>query len=450
MTKWNVVLTQWRRVCAGLVLALACSGAAAQAPKTTVDFSHMPEAAQASDHFNADAATEAYLAMIPPADRARSDAYFEGGYWLQLWDFLFSCVVALALMETRLSAKMQGLAERVTKRRNLQTFVYFVQYSILTAVVGFPLAYYEGFVREHQYGLATQNFGGWLRDALVSDGVGLVLGGLAVMGLFAIVRRLKQAWWIWGAVASVVFMTVVVAIAPVYIQPLFNTIKPLTDERIKAPILSMARANEIPARDVYEMDASRQTTRMSANVSGFGATTRITLNDNLIKRGSLEEIEAVTGHEMGHYAMHHIAKQIMELTILFVVMFAFAGWALRRAVAGRGARWGVGELGDPAILPFAVLVFSVLGFALTPVTNTMTRTQEKEADTFGLNAARQPDGFAQAALHLSEYRKMRPGPVEEFLFYDHPSGYDRIHAAMLWKAENLRTLPVTAGSAATH
>jgi STE24 endopeptidase len=73
-----------------------------------------------------------------------------------------------------------------------------------------------------------------------------------------------------------------------------------------------------------------------------------------------------------------------------------------------------------------------------PVLNTETRTHEKEADMFGLNAARQPDGFAQAAIHLSEYRKMRPGKWEERIFFDHPSGYDRIHSAMVWKGENLQ------------
>ena len=92
---------------------------------------------------------------------------------------------------------------------------------------------------------------------------------------------------------------------------------------------------------------------------------------------------------------------------------------------------------DPAILPLVSLMAGVLFFVLTPVFNAETRTQEKEADMFGLNASRQPDGFAQAAIHLGEYRKMHPGPIEEFLFFDHPSGYNRIHSAMVWKSQNL-------------
>jgi STE24 endopeptidase len=105
-----------------------------------------------------------------------------------------------------------------------------------------------------------------------------------------------------------IFLMVGVAIAPVYSFPIFNKITRLDDPNITRPILSMARANGIPATDVYEIDASRQTTRMSANVSGLGSATRITLNDNLLRRGPPEEIQFVMGHEMGHYDLHHIAK----------------------------------------------------------------------------------------------------------------------------------------------
>ena len=200
----------------------------------------------------------------------------------------------------------------------------------------------------------------------------------------------------------------------------------------------MARANGIPAKDVYEIDASRQTTRMSANVSGFAHTMRITLNDNLLRRGSPEEIQAVMGHEMGHYVMNHIYKGIMFNSIETVLAFVYLYWglelgapALGREVAdSRRGRHGRSSARDAAGLH--------LWFRITPIDNTFTRTQEHEADMYGLNASRQPDGFAQAAIHLGEYRKMNPGPIEEWIFFDHPSGRNRIYAAMRWKAENLK------------
>jgi STE24 endopeptidase len=200
----------------------------------------------------------------------------------------------------------------------------------------------------------------------------------------------------------------------------------------------MARANGIPAKDVFTIDASKQSTRMSANVSGFANTMRITLNDNLLRRGSLEEIEAVMGHEMGHYVLHHVYKDILFFSIVIVLLFAYLYRGLNWAIERWGEKWQIRGVGDTAVLPLAVLLLLIVGFVLTPIFNTWTRTQEYEADMYGLNTSRQSDGFAQAAIHLGEYRKMNPGTLEEWIFFDHPSGRNRIYAAMRWKAENLK------------
>jgi len=144
----------------------------------------------------------------------------------------------------------------------------------------------------------------------------------------------------------------------------------------------------------------------------------------------------VMGHEMGHYVLNHIYKDILFLGVVTVLAFAYLRWSLDWSLRRWGTKWGIRDVGDPAVLPLVVLLASIFFFVLTPIMNTHTRTEEAEADIFGINASRQPDGFAQAAIHLGEYRKMKPGPVEEWIFFDHPSGYHRIHAAMQWKAEN--------------
>ncbi len=417
------------------VLAGAAPTLAQNPPPATLT---IPPEAQPGPAFEAEAATRAYLAQVPPAAKARSDAYFEGGYWLLLWNLLLGAGISLLLLNLRWSAKLRQRAERITRFRFLQTVLYWAQYLVLTYLLAFPLAVYEGFIREHQYGLATQTFGAWMGDESKGLLVSLLLGGPAVALLFAIVRRMKDTWWIWGAVASLGILVFSILIGPVFLQPLFNTPKKLDNPRITTPILSLARANGIPVRDLYEIDASKQTTRMSANVSGFAGTMRITLNDNLVRRGSPEEIQAVMGHEMGHYVLNHIPKMIEFLLILIVATFALLRWALARVLVRWGEAWQIGGVGDPAILPLVALVVSLFFFALTPVMNTYVRGQEAEADLYGLNASRQPDGFAQAAIHLAEYRKMSPTPLEETLFYDHPSGRNRILRAMQWKAENQR------------
>jgi STE24 endopeptidase len=421
-----------------VVLLFACVASAQTAAEAQPDITKVPAAAQPSDHFDVDAATDAYLELMPASAKARSDAYFEGGYWLILWDFLVGAVISLLLLNMGWSAWMRNLAERITRWKWLQTFLYWVQYLVLTSVLGFPMAVYEGYFREWKYGLATQTFGPWLWDQVKGLGLGILLGGILVVALFAVVRRLPRTWWIWGAIVSVIFMVFAVMIVPVFIVPTFNQVTRLDDPKVTTPILAMARANGIPARDVWTMDASKQTTRMSANVSGFGRTMRITLNDNLLRRGSLEEIESVMGHEMGHYVLNHIPKDITFFLVVIVVGFAFLRWSLDWSLQRWGAKWQIRSISDPAVLPLVVLLISIFFFVLTPFINTHIRTSEAEADIFGVNASRQPDGFAQAAIHLGEYRKMKPGPIEEWIFFDHPSGYNRIHMAMQWKAENLK------------
>ena len=413
-------------------------GAVAQPAPEVPDITKVPAAAQPSDHFDVDAATDAYLALMPASARSRSDAYFEGGYWLILWDFLLGAVIALLLLNLGWSAWMRNLAERITRWRWLQTFIYWVEYLLLTSVLGFPMAVYEGYFREWKYGLATQTFGPWMWDQVKGLAVGVIMGGIIVVLLFWVVRKLPRTWWIWGAVVTLVFMIFAIMISPVFLQPIFNKVTRLDDARVTQPILKMARANGIPAKDVWEIDASRQTTRMSANVSGFGKTMRITMNDNLLRRGSLEEIEAVMGHEMGHYILNHIPKSMIFLLVVIVTAFAYLRWSLDWCLARWGTKWGIRSVSDPAVLPLVVLLGSIFFFVLTPMMNTEIRSQEAEADSFGINASRQPDGMAQAAIHLGEYRKMKPGPMEEWIFFDHPSGYNRIHKAMQWKAENLQ------------
>jgi STE24 endopeptidase len=386
--------------------------------------------------FDPVAATAAYLATVPPAARARSDAYFEGGYWLQLWDVLLNAAIMLLFLGLGWSRRLRDWAERRARQRWARTFLYFVGFALVSSALSFPYTVYSGFVREHAYGLATQGFGGWMRDQLVGLAVSLVLGGLLVIALYGVLRRFPRAWPALGAGTMVVFLVLGALIAPVFIAPLFNRYTLLTDARVRDPILRLARANGIAVDRVYLMDASRQSTRISANVSGLLGTQRITLNDNLLRRASLPEIEAVMGHEMGHYVLYHVYQTIVFFTLVIVAGFGLLRPGFAWAAARWGERWGVRAPDDVSGLPLMVLLFSAYLFVLTPVTNTFSRNTEVAADIFGLNAARQPDGFAVISLKLAEYRKLEPGPLEEALFFDHPSGRARIRMAMQWKAES--------------
>ncbi len=402
----------------------------------------IPDAAKPGPNFDVDRATQAYLDLLSPEQRKLSDAYFEGGYWIQLWEFVYGLGIAAVLLYTGLSRRMRDIGRRVS-RPWVQTLIYGFLWVIAAFLLGLPADIYTGFVREHQYGLATQDFAGWFGDALKGLLVSLVIVPPVIALIYGAVRRAGDRWWVWASGGAFVLILFVLMLAPVFVEPLFNDYKPLREGAVRQAVLSLARANQIPTDNVVEFDASRQTTRISANVAGFLGTTRVALNDNLLNKSSLPEIKAVMGHEMGHYVLNHG----LRLTVYLSLVIAFALWVVHRtmdwALARWGARFGLEGRTDPAALPLAVAIFSLFFLLATPLTNSIVRQAEAEADAFGLNAAQEPNGFAMAAMRLSTYRKLTPGPLEEIIFYDHPSGYDRVRGSMIWLKEHPQNVPAS-------
>jgi STE24 endopeptidase len=415
------------------------------APTTPVAVNQLPPIPSPQAGFDALKATNAYLAQIHGAARARSDAYFEGGYVLTLVDAVYAVIVSAIVLWLGLSARIRDFAARLTRFRFLQVPIYIVPYTILVVAMTFPLTVYEEFFREHQFGLSNQNFMQWFGDFGKDFGVNILATMILLTVIYAIIRATPKTWWIWGTLVTTVFLFIAILIAPVFVSPLFNTYQPLKPGPLKSEIISIARSEGIPATNVYEFDASKQSKRASANVSGAFGTTRISMNDNLLNRSSHDEIIAVLGHEMGHYVLNHVVFLIITNALLFLVGFAFVNWGFGVLVNAFGAIWGVRGIDDIAGLPVLMALLSIFFLLATPISNTITRTAESQADIFGVNAVRKPDGFARATLLLSEYRKLDPTPLEEFVFYDHPSGRTRIFMMMRWKAEHLNDWDVKNG-----
>lgn len=382
---------------------------------------------------DAELATQAYLDRLPAEAVQRSNAYFEGKYALQGVEFLLGLAIAALMLQGRRSARVRDWAQRVGRVGWARDALYGGVYGLAGNVLALPLTLYQGFVREHAYGMATQSLGAWSMEWAVDLGVTTLGTMLVVPVLLAVIRRAGERWAAWGALTCVALLVLMLLVKPIWLDPLFNTYKPVEPGPIRTAVLAMAHANGVPASEVYEFDASRQTTRISANVSGIGPTAAIRLNDNLLRRASEAEIRAVMAHELGHYTLNHMPKLLMQMGLLIFAGFAFSQWALRHLLARRGAAWGLQGVGDAATLPLLAATFSVFMLVATPVFNTIIRTQEIEADRFGLALAREPHGFAEAILKLSEYRKPDPGRWEEVVFYDHPSARHRIHDAMRWR-----------------
>ena len=387
--------------------------------------------------FDVETATRAWLDTLQGPARAKSDAYFEGGYWLTLWGTLVSIASDAVLLKFGMSARFRDLGERWFKRRAGVVWIAALCYTLAGWALTLPWAIYTGFVRESQYGMMNQTFAGWLSDTVKGLGISLVLAPLLIMAIYAVIRRFPRNWWLPSTGVVTAFLTTGMLLAPVYIAPLFNTYTELPDGPVRDRIVAMAQAKQIPSQHIYLFDASKQTTRISANVSGIGPTIRISLNDNLLNRSSPAEIAAVMGHEMGHYKLNHVWSSLLILSLLAAAILFLVARIAPRLIARFGTRWGVRELADPASLPVLGMLIAGLALLATPLTNTLIRVNESQADAFGLDIAKEPDGFASIAMKLSEYRKIEPGVIEEALFFDHPSGATRVHMSMQWKRDHV-------------
>lgn len=396
----------------------------------------IPDAARPTPAFDIERATRAYLDSIPAEQRAKSDAYFEGGYWLQLIGLLYGLGVAAILLFGLISARIRDRVESVTRRPWLQTMLYAVAWITLTALMTLPLSLYQDWYREHQYGLSNLTLTAWLLEQVKGWLISVVLGSVALAVIYAFVRRKRGNWWLPASVISVLFLLFLNFIGPVFLAPIFNDYKPLSAGPVRDTILSLTRANGVPATEVFWFDASKQTTRISANVSGLFNTMRISLNDNLLSNTSIPEIKAVMAHEVGHYVLNHGFKFTLQLGLLLTIGFAITQWMQGRLLSRFGQRWHVRGPADSAGLPLVVALLSVWFFLMTPLTNSIVRIAETEADFYGLNAAREPHGFASVSMRLSTYRKLEPSPFEEIVFFDHPSGRSRVAMAMRWFKEH--------------
>ena len=386
--------------------------------------------------FNTEDATNQYLQTLSAEQKENSDSYFEGGYWLDLLAIVIELIIAWIFLSFGLSRWIKNRAEKF-RNVHIQNFIYLVLYFLFSYILVFPFTIYRGFFREHSYNLSNMNFGGWFSEEMIGLALSMFLLSIFIVLLYWVIRKVKESWWIWGSVIMVIFLVFSMFISPVFISPLFNEYKPLENQEIKEEILSMARANGVPADNVYQFDASKQSNRISANVSGIGSTIRISLNDNLLNQCSPAEIKAVMAHELGHYVLNHVYEMLIYIAILIFIGMAFVNWAFHKLIKRFKTRWAISGISDIVGFPLFVFLFSAFFFITSPVMNNIVRSNEVEADNYGLNTACEPDGFASVAMKLSTYRKINPGKLEEYIFFDHPSGKTRVYNAMQWKAEHL-------------
>lgn len=387
-----------------------------------------------AQQFDPAAATAAYLAQLPSEAHAKAQAYTQGGHWLLLWGALIAVAAAWLVLRSGVLVRVREAVEARRARPWLAAFAVLGADAVIEALLNLPWDIYEEWWRERAYGLTSQAFGGWLAEYALLAAISIPMTVLLVALLYGLMRRAPRTWWIWGGGMVAGFFMVVMVLAPVFIQPLFNTYVEAPAGPVRDAIVEMAEANGVPSDKIYVYDGSKQSNRYTANVSGLFGTARIAMSDVMFAKGAdLAEVRGVVGHEMGHYVhMHAVwiagAYGLLALAGLFLVDRLFP-----RVLAWTGAQ-GVTGLSDPAGFPVVGIILAVLALLGSPIFASIIRQAEVDADRYSLEHVNEPDGLAKALVKTIEYRAATPSKLEETLFYDHPSVGSRVRMAMDWKA----------------
>lgn len=370
------------------------------------------------------------LTHFTPEDIVRGHAYAVGRYWLFAAGTALRLAALALLIATPASAALRNLAVRLSPARPaVAVAIYIALLVLIFELLTLPLGYYAGFVREHAFGLSTQTRAGWLLDrtkgALLTLALAVPLGSLLAL----LWRRYPGRWilpaWLLGGVA----MIVLVALAPVVIDPIFNVIRPLRDPSIVQRLIALAGKAGIPVDQVYEMDASRRTVKGNAYFTGLGRTKRIVLYDTLLKGSSPDEVELVVAHEIGHWKLAHIWKGIgLSLLGMAIVLWCSArvlGWAVRQG------RFHLAGPADAAGIPLFLLVILVLSLVSLPIQNAISRTFERQADRTSLELTGNTTAFIRSEVQMarSNLADLTPSPLVVWLLYTHPPVAERIRMA---------------------
>jgi STE24 endopeptidase len=384
--------------------------------------------------FDPAAATAAYLAVLSPEAHAKAQAYTHGGHWLILWGTLVSVLVSWLVIRSGVLVRLREGIERSKPKPWLAVAAVVVIDTIIETILHLPWDVYAHWWREKLYGLTSQSIGGWLTDQGIGFGVGLVQSLILFLLFYWVIRRASKTWWAWAAGGVVLAFMALVVIGPMVIEPLFNSYKPAPAGPMRDEIVAMAKQVGVPSDKILIYNGSKQSNRYTANVSGLFGTARVAMSDVMFaKDADLAEVRGVVGHEMGHYVRGHILFAAVCYGLLALIAF-FITDRVFPATARLLRAKGVTGIADPAGLPVVGVIFALILFVATPLSNSVSRLTEADADRFSLQHFNEPDGLSKALVKTIEYRAATPSRLEEILFYDHPAVGNRVRRAMEWKA----------------
>ncbi len=390
--------------------------------------------------FNVDAETARYIDSLGPAALQKAHDYTVGKEWMLLWGLIVSAVVTWLIVR---SGVLDRIENKLRKRGlALRAFVISAVYVLVSSIITIPWTLYADWWREKSYGRTSQPLGDFLTQGGISLLISALIGGIFLMLLYLLIRKAGRTWWLWSGGLAAMAMAFMMLLAPILIEPLFNHYEPVPPGKVRDAVVEMAGRAGVPPEKVYMYNGSRQSNNFTANAGGVGSTARVAISDVALKNASLEEVRAVTGHEIGHYVLKHSWWGILFFSVLAVVLFWLADRLFPRFARAFGTN---AAIGDPRGLPVLLFIASFFGLLASPLINTFSRTLENQADMYSLRTENLPDALSSSLVKTAEYRYPRPGRLEEIIFYDHPSVEARVRNAMEWKATHPAKAEAAAG-----
>lgn len=382
--------------------------------------------------FDAEAATRELMSTLSAEELELARAYTTGNHWLILTGLIMSALVTWLVVK---SGVLDWVFSKISdKWQNLRVFAVALVFGLVSNLIALPYSIYTDWYRESAYDRTSQP----LSDYLAQGSVGMLISSIVLsiffVAVYLLLRRTGRFWWIWSGGLVAAFASFMLLLSPVLIEPIFNDYKPIPEGEVRDGVLALAADAGVPEERVFMYDGSRQSNNFTANVSGVGGSARIAISDVALDEAPLDEVLAVTGHEIGHYKSGHIWRMLAVLSALAIAIF----WLTARTYEWFARKFGSEvAIDDVRGIPVFIFVIGLFFTLAQPITNGMTRIGEVEADKYSLDNVGLPDALARALIKTAEYRYPLAGPIEEALFYTHPTVENRVRSAMEWKAANM-------------
>ncbi len=360
----------------------------------------------------------------------------------RIFSFVFSLFALWLTLRLKWSAKFRDWAERATQRQFLRGLIYAPLFIVTLTLLQLPLDLFNESLLK-RYGISVQPWAAWAGDWGKSLLLGIVIGSMLILILFAVIRRSPRRWWLYFWIISIPISLAIFFLQPLVIDPMFSKFEPLS---AKAPALipqleslTVRGGMPIPPERMFWMLASDKTIFTNAYVTGFGATKRVVIWDTSIEKETTDGILLMFGHEMGHYVLNHVPQELLFSSLLVFAVLYLTYRSINRLLARSAAKWRIRGLDDWAALPALLLPVAFFGFFATVLAMNVSRYYENQADVYSLEVTHGlvPDPGQACAASYQMYGEQvfvepDPNPVNVFLFYDHPPVAERVHLCLTY------------------